>query len=107
MVLRYPYLWHWQSGSGETEGRKNRPTAVAAVFVGRDDRQYVLLLPLMTKQPSGPRIAVEVPATEKKRAGLDQELRQWVLVVRDIIIEKYFLSHASAYLGKVLFSSKS
>ncbi|MEN3168692.1 hypothetical protein [Gluconobacter sp. OJB] len=99
MVLRYPYLWHWQSENGETEGRKDRPTAVAAVFVGRDDRQYVLLLPLTTKQPSGPRIAVEVPATEKKRAGLDHELRQWILLDEynlDPTATSYYLHHTSS-----------
>ena len=99
MVLRYPYLWHWQSGNGETEGRKDRPTAVAAVFIGRDDRQYVLLLPLTTKQPSATRIAVEVPTTEKKRAGLDQALRQWIVLDEynlDPTASSYYLQQTSS-----------
>lgn len=45
-------------------------------FLRCDGHQYVLLLFLTTEKPSAPRIAVEVPATGKKRAGLDQALRQ-------------------------------
>lgn len=94
MVLRYPYLWHWQEQRGETEGRKDRPTAVAAIFIATDRQQYVLLLPLTTRQPEPGRTAVEVPATEKKRAGLDQALRQWVLLDEynlDPVSKSYYL----------------
>ena len=27
-VFHYPYLWAWQSALGETEGRKDRPSAL-------------------------------------------------------------------------------
>lgn len=43
--MRYPYLWHWQNARGESEGRKDRPTTVAAAFVARDNLNYLLLLP--------------------------------------------------------------
>lgn len=80
MVLRYPYLWHWQDARGESEGRKDRPTTIAAAFIARDNRHYVLLLPVTTRQPDFRRIAIEIPATEKRRAGLDQNLQQWILL---------------------------
>ena len=80
MVLRHPYLWHWQDARGESEGRKDRPTTVAAAFVARDNRHYVLLLPVTTRLPDPGRVAVAVPAMEKRRAGLDQALQQWILL---------------------------
>ncbi|WP_342629131.1 hypothetical protein AAC691_04820 [Nguyenibacter vanlangensis] len=93
-VLRYPYLWHWQDARGETEGRKERPTAVAVVFLAREGQEYVLLLPLTTREPAAARVAVEIPDTEKRRAGLDRTLRQW------LILDEYNLDplQASYYL---------
>jgi hypothetical protein len=93
-VLRYPYLWHWQDARGETEGRKERPTAVAVVFLARDGQEYVLLLPLTTREPDPARVAVEIPDTEKRRAGLDRALRQW------LVLDEYNLDplQASYYL---------
>ncbi|MFT8956515.1 hypothetical protein [Gluconobacter oxydans] len=79
-VLQYPYLWHWQDAQGETEGRKDRPVAVAVLFVARDGQEYVLLLPLTTREPARGREAVEIPATEKPRAALDQKRRQWLML---------------------------
>nr|WP_220572349.1 hypothetical protein [Gluconobacter oxydans] len=77
-VLQYPYLWHWQDAEGETEGRKDRPVAVAVLFVARDGQEYVLLL--TTREPARGREAVEIPATEKPRAALDQKRRQWLML---------------------------
>jgi hypothetical protein len=79
-VLLYPYLWHWQEERGETEGRKDRPTAVILVVRAKDGLEYALLLPVTTKEPDHTRQAVEVPATEKRRAGLDYAARQWILL---------------------------
>lgn len=79
-VLQYPYLWHWQDAQGETEGRKDRPVAVAVLFVARDGQEYVLLLPLTTREPAREREAVEIPGTEKPRAALDQKCRQWLML---------------------------
>ena len=79
-VLHYPYLWHWQDAQGETEGRKDRPVAVAVLFVGRDGQDYVLLLPLTTQKPAERREAIEIPATEKARAALDQNRSQWLML---------------------------
>ncbi|TYQ19151.1 UNVERIFIED_CONTAM: LOW QUALITY PROTEIN: hypothetical protein JM85_2336 [Acetobacter peroxydans] len=102
MVLRYPYLWHWQDARGESEGRKDRPTTVAAAFIARDNRHYLLLLPVTTCLPDPSRTAVEVPATEKRRAGLDQNRQQWILLDEynlDPIATSYYL-HGSPLLGQ-------
>ncbi|WP_246856681.1 hypothetical protein [Acetobacter vaccinii] len=102
VVLRYPYLWHWQDIRGESEGRKDRPTTIAAAFIARDNRHYVLLLPVTTQPPAPERIAVEVPATEKKRAGLDLNRQQWILLDEynlDPIATSYYLQ-GSPQLGQ-------
>lgn len=102
MVLRYPYLWYWQDTRGESEGRKDRPTTVAAAFVARDNRNYLLLLPVTTRLPAPNRITVEVPATEKRRAGLDQSRQQWILLDEynlDPTATSYYLQ-ASPPLGQ-------
>lgn len=78
-VIAYPYLWHRQSLDGETEGRKSRPTAVGVRLPSpRGDR--LLLFPITSQAPSPDRLAVEIPETEKRRAGLQPELRLWIII---------------------------
>jgi len=77
-VIRYPYLWAREDARGETEGRKHRPVAVG-VRLARPEGDLVLFFPITTKQPEAGRFAVEVPAIEKRRAGLDAELRLWII----------------------------
>lgn len=78
-VWEYPYLWSWQAGRGETEGRKARPCALVLVNRKHVDQSEVILVPVTTKEPVPGTHAVEVPQIEKKRAGLDEQLRLWVI----------------------------
>lgn len=57
--MRYPYLWHWQDVRGESEGRKDRPTTVAAAFAARNNQNYLLLLPVTTRLPAPNRVAID------------------------------------------------
>ncbi|PDT06038.1 hypothetical protein [Rhizobium sp. M1] len=77
-VIRYPYLWAREAERGETEGRKERPVAVG-VRMPRPDGDLVLFFPITTKQPEASRFTVEVPAIEKRRAGLDADRRLWII----------------------------
>lgn len=79
-VIAYPYLWSREAARGETEGRKRRPSVVA-VRVARAGRpDLVILFPITTKAPETGRLAAEVPEPEKRRAGLDGHLRQWIVL---------------------------
>lgn len=78
-VIRYQFLWSHESGRGETEGRKPRPTAVG-VRIPRQSGDVLLLFPITTKRPIETRFAVEVPETEKHRAGLDALTRCWLIL---------------------------
>jgi prevent-host-death family protein len=92
-VIRYPYLWAREAGRGETEGRKERPVVVG-VRMPRRDGDLVLFFPVTTKQPEASRFAVEVPAIEKGRAGLDADRRLWIIFDEfntDIVGNSFYL----------------
>lgn len=92
-VIRYPYLWAREARRGETEGRKERPVAVG-VRMPRSDGDLVLFFPITTQQPEASRFAVEIPAMEKRRAGLDTDLRLWIVFDEfntDIIGRSFYL----------------
>jgi hypothetical protein len=80
VVILYPYLWSQEAKRGETEGRKHRPSVVA-IRVARINRSDLLILfPITTKAPKTECFAVEIPELEKRRAGLDIILRQWLIL---------------------------
>lgn len=92
-VVRYPYLWAREAGKGETEGRKHRPVAVG-VRMPRPDGDMILFFPVTSKQPSRDRFAAEIPDTEKRRAGLDTDLRLWIILDEfnsDIVGQSFYL----------------
>ncbi|WP_246675564.1 hypothetical protein [Mesorhizobium sp. B2-6-4] len=68
-----------EASHGETEGRKNRPIAVG-VRLARPGGDLVLFFPISTKQLEPVRFAVEVPSIEKRRAGLDPDMRLWIIL---------------------------
>ena len=92
-VIRYPYLWAREARRGETEGRKERPVAVG-VRVARVDGDLLLLFPITTKEPEPGRFAAEIPLIEKRRAGLDPNLRLWIIFEEyntDIVGQSFYL----------------
>lgn len=92
-VVRYPYLWGREATKGETEGRKSRPVAVG-VRLARADGDLVLFFPITTKEPGSARFAAEIPAIEKQRAGLDRDLRLWIILDEynsDVVGRSFYL----------------
>jgi len=51
MVLSYSYLWHREQAKGETEGRKDRPSAVVLVLNRTGFGDVVYVLPTTTSEP--------------------------------------------------------
>jgi hypothetical protein len=78
-VWRYPFLWSREAASGETEGRKLRPVALALITRTAAGEAEVLMVPITSQPPAADRFAIEVPDIEKRRAGLDRHLRLWVV----------------------------
>jgi hypothetical protein len=100
-VIRYSYLWVRQYKAGETEGRKARPSAVG-FRITREGGDLLLLFPITTSPPAGGRWTVEVPEMEKHRAGLDADIRQWILLDEanvDVIGNSYYMQ-PEATLGE-------
>lgn len=89
----FPYLWSPEAGKRETEGRKDRPVAVGVRIV-RPDGDLVLFFPITTKQPEAQRLSQEIPSIEKRRAGLDVDLRLWIILDEfnsDVIGRSFYL----------------
>lgn len=95
-IIRYSYLWERQADASETEGRKDRPTAVG-MRMQRDGADVLILFPITSKPPGAERWAVEIPAAEKTRAGLDVEARLWIILDeanQDVVGKSYYLRSA-------------
>ena len=75
-VIRFQFLWGPEAARGETEGRKPRPAVVGF----RLDDDLLLLFPITTKEPDPGRFVREIPETEKRRAGLDRDVRSWIVL---------------------------
>jgi hypothetical protein len=93
-VIRYPYLWVREAARGETEGRKFRPCAVGVRLARPGGVDLILLFPITTKSPERGSFAVEIPETEKRRAGLDRDIRLWIVLDEfneDIVGGSFFL----------------
>ena len=94
-VFRYPYLWAREAGKGETEGRKERPVAVALRLGRIDGLETIIVIPITTKMPEAGRLASEIPDAEKRRAGLNPDLRLWIVLDEanvDVVGKSYYLA---------------
>jgi hypothetical protein len=79
LVIRYSYLWAEEHKRGQDEGVKDRPCPVIVVTANDDDERVVTVLPISHSPPADPALAVEIPASVKRRLKLDDE-RSWVVL---------------------------
>jgi hypothetical protein len=78
-VIRYAYLWADEHARGAEEGRKDRPALVLALAVRNlDGATEMLVLAVTHAPPLAPDDAIEFPAAEKHRLGLDA-LASWIV----------------------------
>lgn len=94
-VWAYPYLWARQASQGETEGRKDRPVAVAVSLGRRDGLHAVYLLAVTSQSPAPDRPAIEIPETEKRRANLSADTRLWIMLDEynvDVVERSFYLT---------------
>lgn len=102
-VIEYPYLWLSQAAAGETEGRKGRPVCLAlAVRHPESGEHHLLLLPISSQPPREDQSAIQVPDTERRRAGLNRYPGAWIVTSEfnyDIAERSYYFSPATPVLG--------
>ena len=95
-VIEYPYLCAREDAEQKTEGFKPRPVAVgvrmpAKVEGGND---AALLFAITSKEPVAGVEAIETPEIEKRRSGLDQDKRLWIILDEynfDLVVVSYYL----------------
>ena len=93
-VIRFPYLWAREAVRGETEGRKRRPVAVGVRIPKAGGEDVLILFPITSQAPGRERFAAEVPEIEKRRAGLDIDLRPWIILDeynQDVVGRSFYL----------------
>ena len=79
LVIRYSYLWSSEHARGREEGVKDRPCAVILVTEDDAGERAVTVLPITHSVPADLDLAVEIPATVKRRLRLDGD-RSWVVL---------------------------
>jgi hypothetical protein len=80
-VIVYPYLWASQRDTGESEGRKERPTCLLLrIHDPTHDIHHLVLLAISSQPPAPDQIALEIPDTERRRGGLTRYPRAWIVI---------------------------
>src|SRR5712691_11061657 len=102
-IITYPYLWAAQRDTGEVEGRKSRSVClVLRLHDAERDFHHLVLLAITSRPPSLDQRALEIPDTEKRRAGLTRYHRAWVIVSEynyDIAERSYYYEPRTPPLG--------
>ena len=95
-IIDFPSRWAWQAQRGETEGRKDRPCCFALLTRLPNGKHRVFLVPITTVPSAPEMVAVAVPQIEVRRAGLDEHLRQWVILSEwnaDVLEDSFYIDH--------------
>jgi len=77
LVISYSYLWREEQAAGAEEGRKDRPCAVVLVTADEEGDTVVYVVPITHNRPQD-RHAVAIPASVKRRLGLD-DVPSWIV----------------------------
>ena len=77
-VLRYSYLWSDDDANAGLSA-KERPVVVVLAVKRVEGRILVRVVPVTHRDPADPARAIEIPATTKRRLGLDYA-RSWIVL---------------------------
>lgn len=100
-IIRYPYMWHWQYESGETEGRKERPVCMM-LAIPRGEETHLVLLAISGTPPRYDHTALEIPPLECRRSGIREWKESWITVSEfnyDIAERSYYYDPNAEVLG--------
>jgi hypothetical protein len=80
LVIRYNYLWNSEFRTGRSQSDKDRPCAIILAVVTPSAKQpRVIVVPVTHSEPRSGDVAMELPATVKRRLGLDAD-RSWLVL---------------------------
>ena len=80
-LITYPYRWARMLATGSApEGGKPRPCCVVISVVSDQGEDVIFLAAISSQEPLPDQAAIEVPDTERRRAGLSRYPRAWVYI---------------------------
>ena len=111
-IIVYPYRWVAERDEGRSpEGSKDRPCCLVLLIQDAAGRPTIFLAPISSKPPRADQIALEIPETERRRAGLEKYSEAWIYLDElnaDLLNESWYLepqkpmgSFARSFLAKV------
>lgn len=111
-VIRYPYRWAAERDEDRSiEGSKERPCCLVLLVRDAAGRPTIFLAPIRSKPPRPGQKALNIPDTERRRAGLDRHADAWIYVDEvnaDLLNESWYLtprepmgSFSRSYLSKI------
>ena len=77
-MIGYAYLWRDEAPRGADEGRKDRPCVIILSVQSLAGELIITVAPITHTRPSDPGIAVEIPASTRRRLALDDQ-RSWII----------------------------
>jgi hypothetical protein len=80
-IITYPYRWARMLATGSApEGGKDRPCCVVITIVSDEGEEVIFLAAISSQEPLSGQAAIEIPDTERRRAGLTRYPRAWVYI---------------------------
>jgi hypothetical protein len=77
-VIRYSYLWWNEARTGRTDAAKDRPCGIVLTRVTSPGHKVVYVLPVTHRRPLNDEDGIEIPASTKRRLGLDAD-PSWII----------------------------
>jgi hypothetical protein len=78
LVIGYAYLWRNEALRGQEEALNHRPCVIVLAVEEVDGEKVVIVAPITHAPPRNADTAVELPATTRRRLGLD-DARSWII----------------------------
>jgi hypothetical protein len=102
-VFEYPYRWAREAASGASpDGRKDRTVCLVLTVTVSANRHALYLLVISSKPPRENQVALPIPDTERRRAGLNRYPAAWVYISefnRDVAEESFYFEPNANRLG--------
>ena len=80
LVIRYAYVWKHEVRSGIAEGKERPAAIVLSRTLSADGSVLVTVAPVTSEQPPSDSLSVEIPADERRRLGLTDPGRSWIVL---------------------------